>query len=1134
MPVDVATGVHYTAWEDVEIEGQYALIWRRYYSTALLGSALSVQGRGWRHSFDITLRRQGTQYLFRGPDGADLTFDDRDHALDTVGFLVNPHQYELRRERARLCVYHWHDWESEVHKFVFAPSATGVSRLERVEHPSGHGVGLKYDGAGRLVEVRQDIEQRAVLLAYTPRDTISTLHVNSHAGPHELICAFQYDDRGRLTGVVDGTGVPHAYGYDDHDLLVLEQPRGGGAFSMKYDSGGRCVELTGEKRYGFRRLSYNEPAKVTIVTDSFGHRTTYQLNERGQVVAEGLPNGAITRREFDEVGRLAAEIGPMGQRREFTYDLHGNLTETTFPNGGVQRIAYDGEHLPTAVADADGATWVLENDRGALVAVVDPLGRRLSYVRDTRNLIVEIRTPAGNRIAVRRNETWTEESYTDGLGLIVRWVFDHRLRVVAIYGARGLRRTLRYDVQSRLSAAIEADGSQEEFIRDASGQLVRYVDPNGGVLRIEYTPYWAYASITNPNDAVYRMSTDTEGRVTAITGPTGDRATIAYDEVGNPTRVAYFDGRIESYAYDTLGRCVSKEKSDGTVLRYRYAATERITKVMSGDTELVANTYDVCDQLLETITPTATVTRAYDACGRMVLDRQNDVPVTITIGTHGFVETVSRGRASIDGLRFGYDVRGRLVSLGTLTASKERFEYDAADLLLRRGLERATESFEYDSRERVTQQVVTKVAGNEIIKRRFEYDRDSNLVLESDALRGDVHYTYGPSGLLLRSDHSVRGTTHYEYDLAGNILRRGDETFEYEYGNRLVRAGGMALERDPNGNRAVARSAMGVTRYEWDALDQLTAILHADGSRTEYEYDGLGRRTAKNHAGVETRYYWGGDNLLGTRTEGETRDYAIAEFSPTAMWENGVIRHVISSCRGMPYELLDDEAAIVWVGDYDDWGAVLKSAAGAPGPGLGMPGQQLDSESGLHYTRFRYYDPAATRFVSPDPIGLIGGFNGFLYAPNAISWCDPLGLSCGRKRCSNSVYVLKKNGKIVYVGITNRDPKTRAGEHGRGTAKIPKKDFDEMVVIKKDLTRRQARNIEGSALLNIQEGKGLNSDGTKIGTLDNKERTAQPGTYYHSYDQDTSGPGRQVFTPAQTNAQLQKQEGAPIPNPQRP
>lgn len=43
-------------------------------------------------------------------------------------------------------------------------------------------------------------------------------------------------------------------------------------------------------------------------------------------------------------------------------------------------------------------------------------------------------------------------------------------------------------------------------------------------------------------------------------------------------------------------------------------------------------------------------------------------------------------------------------------------------------------------------------------------------------------------------------------------------------------------------------------------------------------------------------------------------------------------------------------------------------------------GQYYDEESGLHYNRFRYYDPEIGRFVSQDPIGLQGGMNLFEYA----------------------------------------------------------------------------------------------------------------------------------------------------------
>ncbi|AOA59473.1 hypothetical protein BFG52_14710 [Acinetobacter larvae] len=56
-------------------------------------------------------------------------------------------------------------------------------------------------------------------------------------------------------------------------------------------------------------------------------------------------------------------------------------------------------------------------------------------------------------------------------------------------------------------------------------------------------------------------------------------------------------------------------------------------------------------------------------------------------------------------------------------------------------------------------------------------------------------------------------------------------------------------------------------------------------------------------------------------------------------------------------------------------------------------GQIYDIETGLHYNRFRYYDPDAGRFISHDPIGLLGGENHFQYAPNPVEWVDPWGLA---------------------------------------------------------------------------------------------------------------------------------------------
>ncbi|WP_141215695.1 RHS repeat-associated core domain-containing protein, partial [Hahella sp. CCB-MM4] len=84
---------------------------------------------------------------------------------------------------------------------------------------------------------------------------------------------------------------------------------------------------------------------------------------------------------------------------------------------------------------------------------------------------------------------------------------------------------------------------------------------------------------------------------------------------------------------------------------------------------------------------------------------------------------------------------------------------------------------------------------------------------------------------------------------------------------------------------------------------------------------------------------------------------------------------------------------------------------------LRFQGQYFDEESGLHYNRFRYYDPGCGRFINQDPIGLLGGTNNYQYAPNPIAWIDPLGLKAKEEGCSNvgaRPTHTPKGEKIVY------------------------------------------------------------------------------------------------------------------------
>ena len=101
---------------------------------------------------------------------------------------------------------------------------------------------------------------------------------------------------------------------------------------------------------------------------------------------------------------------------------------------------------------------------------------------------------------------------------------------------------------------------------------------------------------------------------------------------------------------------------------------------------------------------------------------------------------------------------------------------------------------------------------------------------------------------------------------------------------------------------------------------------------------------------------------------------------------------------GTPQELTDHTGQIAWSAQYKAWGEVKEQRSEwAQRQGLSNPirfqGQYHDHETGLHYNRYRYYDPQAGRFISKDPISYAGGLNLYGYAPNPTGWVDPLGLA---------------------------------------------------------------------------------------------------------------------------------------------
>ncbi len=115
-------------------------------------------------------------------------------------------------------------------------------------------------------------------------------------------------------------------------------------------------------------------------------------------------------------------------------------------------------------------------------------------------------------------------------------------------------------------------------------------------------------------------------------------------------------------------------------------------------------------------------------------------------------------------------------------------------------------------------------------------------------------------------------------------------------------------------------------------------------------------------------------------------------FRPLAFVQDTEVYYYHLDHLGTPQEITDAQGEIVWSVRYKAYGNVIRKEVEVVENNLRFQGQYFDKETGLHYNRFRYYDPDVGRFIHQDPIGLVGGDNLYLYVPNPINWLDPFGL----------------------------------------------------------------------------------------------------------------------------------------------
>ena len=82
--------------------------------------------------------------------------------------------------------------------------------------------------------------------------------------------------------------------------------------------------------------------------------------------------------------------------------------------------------------------------------------------------------------------------------------------------------------------------------------------------------------------------------------------------------------------------------------------------------------------------------------------------------------------------------------------------------------------------------------------------------------------------------------------------------------------------------------------------------------------------------------------------------------------------------------------------------------------------KRKDKETGLHYNRYRYYEPYSARYMSKDPIGLEGGFNNLAYVSDPNQWIDPMGLNESLGSAMKEAFVDRIPGSQVPSRLKNK------------------------------------------------------------------------------------------------------------------
>jgi len=1029
-PVHAASGAKVLNGDDdldFVLPGRLPLRWQRCYNSR--SRTAGIFGRGWMTAFDSRIELRGDDALWLDETGRGLRFTlpPPDEPLFSRGdgliFRAGPGGALAVADDGGL-------WR------LYRPLRGNPARLRLASLSDEYGNRLEceYDDDERPVRIRDEPGAVNLTLHYDSPDFPARVTALSHhdGGRRWPLVRYGYDAGGRLASVTDAAGVAtRGFRYDgaglmvwqrlpggreceyrwrrhDHWRVVAARSSGGAACEISYDLPAGLTTVTGGDG-AVRRHRWDRQQQVTRYTDARGESWLFTRDDDGLLTRLIDPAGHATLYRYDDAGNLVEEEDPAGHVRATEWLAHRALPASiTDADGGVTRLAYDAHHGLAAVTDACGQTTRLERDEyGQVVAVTDANGGISRRDYDDAGQLTRATDCTGSSTRWRyHSRGWLQaEMLADGEE--TRMEYDAAGRPLRVSRAEGWQESREYDARGLLKTLTDATGKRHHFRHDACGRLVATRNPEGGEVRREYDAQGRLAALVNENGARHLFRWRPGGLPESETAPDGVTTAYRHDAAGRlVSRALSAEGAAplaEEYEYDARGLLAARHTADG-VTRFEHSPGGRLLRAVThphgGGPQALGLEYDRCGRTVAECGENGRVEYAHDAAG-------SRTAVTLPDGRR------------LKNLYYG---GGHLLGIALDGLAISDFRRDPLHREVSRSQGALTSRTAYDRHGRLRSRELFR--GGQVRpaprqwSRSWQYDNAHRPVREEhdDNPHAWRSWQYDGAGRLLAQGGGLADHERWRWDAASNPVDSGAGAVA---GNRVTQLNGVRWRYDAYGRVAEKVSGRERWRYRYDGEQRLAEVVHDTrddrGLRLHvgFRYDPLGRRVSKTRwrqdASGEvcgepqtTRFVWEGLRLLQEIEDGVPLTYVWAgpgSYEPLARIdgaENPAVYWYHCRPDGTPEALTDEAGAVRWRAGNGAWGKLLRETRqDAPdfAQSLRMQGQYLDRETGLHYNLFRYYDPDCARFTQPDPIGLAGGLNLYQYAPNPLSWIDPLGLT---------------------------------------------------------------------------------------------------------------------------------------------